>query len=484
MFNSIKRIFPAFCIVALLANACAKWVDVKPSIEVRSELIFAKEQTVQEALNGVYGAMGRAQGYGRNMTWGFVDAIAGVYDLSKLESYEVDAFGGNYNNTQTEDVIAALWNNTYNAIANANNLIDGIEKADPEIFTGNNKNVIHGEALGLRAMMHFDLLRLFGARVGSAGWSQPTIPYVKEYTSNITERSSGPDVIEQILDDLAVAERLLSVDYIRNDNGTDLLRGRKVRLNYYAIKALQARVYMWINDLPKALEAATAVIEVANEKFAWTGFNGMTDLVTFSGFDYIFSSENIFSLYSNNLRNYIEGKLINIATTGTLLPALATHYSLSESMRQEAYEAGGAGATDFRSTYMIGLEIKGGNLSTLVYKKIHQTSEGPSGRTRPFTRAENRLPMIKVAEMFYIASECLADTHPDQAIAYLNTVRTNRGIPIPLSPNLSATDIRAEIRKEYRKEFPCEGQYFYFLKRTGELNRILPIPKRELEYGF
>ena len=473
-------------VLSVLAS-CAKWTDVKPSIEVRSKLVFSDEATVQEALNGVYGRMTQTAGYGRNMTWGFVDVMGEVYNGTQLANYEIEAVNGRFNNTSAEQVIEQMWNNTYTAIANANNLISSIEEADPAIFSGDSKNRIKGEALGLRAMLHFDLLRLFGPAVGSTAWNQPILPYVTVYSSHVTPRNTGPDIITRLLEDLQVAEDLLKEDPIRMTSVLDELRARKVRFNYYAVKALQARIYLWIGDKPKALEAATVVINAVSEKFPWTTRAGVEETKTNTFYDYILSSENIFSLYVNNLRTYIDTKLVNIAVDASVTPKYLAHYSTTEEIRQEVYEAAGPGVTDFRNILMIGEEQWEGTLNALLYKKLHQGEESTnSNKKRPQTYAANRIPLIKTAEMFYVAAECLADTHPDQAVGYLNTVRTNRGMDDQylLPTNLSPADVHAEIRKEYRKEFPCEGQFFYYRKRMGERNYILPLPQWEQEYGF
>lgn len=58
--------------------------------------------------------------------------------------------------------IDAMWSKMYNMLANVNNLLDNIDKRQ-SVFTGDNYNIIKGEALGLRAYIHFDLLRLFAS---------------------------------------------------------------------------------------------------------------------------------------------------------------------------------------------------------------------------------------------------------------------------------------------------------------------------------
>lgn len=97
---------------------------------------------------------------------------------------------------------------------------------------------------------------------------------------------------------------------------------------------------------------------------------------------------------------------------------------------------------------------------------------------------------MRISELYYIAAEAAPDTKT--AIDYLNLVFASRGI-LALPQN---ADVMAEVKKEYRKEFFAEGQFFYFYKRLNAskiddspvLNMtaqqyIFPIPEDEKIYG-
>jgi len=90
-----------------------------------------------------------------------------------------------------------------------------------------------------------------------------------------------------------------------------------------------------------------------------------------------------------------------------------------------------------------------------------------------------------------IGAECTIDSDPVKSLQYLNTIRTNRGLPA-LPSNVVLSD---EIHKEYVKEFLGEGQLFYFFKRRGYGNipywgtavdnkeYVLPVPDKEKEFN-
>ena len=74
-----------------------------------------------------------------------------------------------YDNPKSEEVINSIWNNMYNAIANVNILLQGIED-HRGILAADEEKIYEGEAYALRAFLHFDLLRLFGkSYVSGAG---------------------------------------------------------------------------------------------------------------------------------------------------------------------------------------------------------------------------------------------------------------------------------------------------------------------------
>ncbi len=101
------------------------------------------------------------------------------------------------------------------------------------------------------------------------------------------------------------------------------------------------------------------------------------------------------------------------------------------------------------------------------------------------------IPVLKIAEIYLIGAECTKESDPVASLAYLNTIRTNRGLP-PLPSNANLTD---EIHKEYVKEFLGEGQLFYFFKRNGYGNipywgtpvgyneYVFPLPDKEKEFN-
>src|SRR4030095_14236999 len=130
-----------------------------------------------------------------------------------------------------------IWNNLYISIANVNNLLENAETRQ-NVFTGNNYNTTKGEALGLRAFLHFDLLRMFAPSPAAAGLNVPAIPYITKLSPYAIPTSTTGAVIDSCVADLLTAQSLLS--------DADLTTSR---FTFWAVRGLLARIYLYKGDL-------------------------------------------------------------------------------------------------------------------------------------------------------------------------------------------------------------------------------------------
>lgn len=467
------------CLAVFGMTSCSNWLEVKPKTEMEAEDLFSTEDGFKESLAGCYTIMTKSSLYGREMTFGLVDAIAQQWNISSTDNTNAyyDASRYDYEATTTKSMVDSIWISGYNMIANVNSILEYIDEKQ-DVFTGDNYEIIKGEALALRAYMHFDLLRLFGVN-GTSTTTEDGIPYVTELTKNITRTVSPQQVIANAVDDLEEAIALLEVDPILTgrdvageDNG--YLANRQYHLNYYAATALLARVQLYGGLMADARENAMTIIRAhENEgKFPWVEQDAVTGGSSISK-DRVFSSELLFCLNMRKLANYIDGYF-----TSTQRP-LKTRLSASElypvpELRSELFET-----------------IDG---NAEVPSKLRQMEAGTDSGTGQYEEpVRDRMPMIRMAEMYYIVAECDMAT-PEDALESLNKVLTGRGY---MEENLLSTStvstsaaVLTEIQNEYQREFICEGQLFYFYKRQGvaeingqQVKYQLPKPDDELEFG-
>ena len=132
----------------------------------------------------------------------------------------------------------------------------------------------------MRAFCHFDILRLFGQLP-----QQPTqtvqLPYAEIASTEMVPYYPYEEFVEKVIRDYDEAERLLgysdpilrfSFDEL-NDAGlinegevkSDFELNRGCRLNYWAVKALKARMYLYTGNKELACRYAKEVINAELE---------------------------------------------------------------------------------------------------------------------------------------------------------------------------------------------------------------------------
>lgn len=452
-------------------TSCEKWFDVDPRIEIKESDIFSDESGYFDALIGVYSIMGRRALYGDELTMGSIDAIPQIYYIgynSAHPLYYISTF--DYQNTRVRPTIDAMWSNMYEAIVNINNLLAHIDNADPAMFESNNYNLIKGEALGLRAYLHFDLLRLFGPSF-MMDKDRKCIPYVTTVSKQNTPYSSPEEVVKHCFEDLNEAATLLVDDPVINtiSNEDNIYRmNRTTRMNLYAVQALCARIYHYAGDKANALRYANMLIDNDRLNLISSTMSVRTDR--------LISSELLFALFVDNLSTWADDHFRH--------SSYGYDYYQMQFYMDEFFDKNTGYGNDIR--YDAQFDVDGTNLKLNKYI----TKDGES------YNAKYRVPMLRLSEMYYIAAESTGDI--DEATDLLNSVRRARALEPMTFADFDA--VEAYLTKEYRREFYGEGQLFYRYKWLNSDNiadgylvknvssrkeevYILPLPDQEQEFG-
>lgn len=432
--------------IALLLSSCNDWLDVQPSSQVEDTELFETESGYKEALAGVYSSMVSTKTYAKEATYGFIGVLGQEWDFYYSAQYD-DAAAYNYDAAMPTGYIRELWANSYSGIANVNNLLRHID-SHPGLFSKDNYGVIKGEALALRAFLHFDLLRCFGVSY-AVNPDQPAIPYSTALSYRVFPQLPVHEVAEKVITDLLAAEALLKTsDPIITDRKIDetvdngYLINRQMHLNYYAVKALQARVYLWMGENDKALDAAEEVIE--SGKFTWSTVANMQ-----AGYDRCFADEHLFALNNLTLTADIADKFF----------ADGSQYSFAVT-RDRLLDYFENATQDYRYTFL----FKSGSATHANNRYITKYDES-SGTS---TYYKYKMPLIRLSEMYLIKSEVeYRQGDADAAKATLNKLRKARNLPgIDELP----ADFDLELIREYRREFLGEGQLFFLYKRLNRAN--------------
>lgn len=487
----MKKIGLIVALLATITTSCSNWLDVEPKTEIKSDIMFETEVGFKDALIGIYLVMAERDLYGRELTAGMIDVLGQQYDLIENSSGVNTLFQKyDYTSSTSAAVINSTWNKMYFAIANINNLLYTIDLRKGSIHP-THYAIIKGEALGLRAFLHFDLLRMFSygnLAKNPAQLNDLSIPYVYDYDRSITKQSTVKQVIENVRKDLTEAQELLADfdpwgggaqgdDYVL-PNDDKFYTNRQRRFNYWAVVATQARLCMWEGNISKAQEFATSFIDSweVRTKIKWITKEGIDGEDT--KFDPTFSTEHIFQLNATKQFDYLEDLIDPTYNKPNKNINLLCHkYERASAL----FPTPGVGASDYRWTRLY-------NKTEYSFKKFMDNDD--------IREIKNVMPMIRMTEVYYIAAECAAQQGDSKAAAgYLNKVRDNRGVAnsFTLEDSLSIEQLMKEIETEYRKEFLCEGQIFYFYKRLGYASipgvvastpvYKIPLPEDEVNIG-
>lgn len=484
MKKNIKYLFAILILFAV--TSCKKnWFDVTASNQIKAEDQFKVPEGFKDALMGIYIGMTNPALYSKDMTWNLVDLLSRQYETLPTLALYSDVQQYKYETTKARRYIDALWQNQYNVIANINSALDEIENG---VLNKIDYEIIKGELLGLRAFLHFDLLRLYGA-FNYANRPElsttPAIPYVMSLSKELTPQLSYDKTFDLIEKDISDALELLMQDpvypqagrssgYYDEVNINGFYDHREQRMNYYAVKALQVRVDLWKGGSGNLANAAVNAEDIINNSMAH-----LRDPANSVGTDKILSGEQLFSLNVTGF-GVILAQFFNAEST-TNYDALLILRPNAETLFETANQ--NIGAADIRFNGLLTPQSRG-----MVSTKLQQTQNNPF---------KDIMPLIKLPEMYYAVAEASIETNLPKAITYLNQVRVSRGILEPIPETADKEQVRSELMKEFRKEFIAEGQLFFFYKRKGikeipglaagsnadDKIYMLPYPDNEIEFG-
>ena len=382
--KKIYTIIFASCLAAISLSSCSDWLDVRPADEIKEEYLFETGNGYRTALNGIYRKLATFDLYGSNLSWGLIDSWGQVYDLDKAP----DRGGGKamkklsqflYKNSELTPTTDAMWSAAWNIIANCNNLAQQVAEEDTMLFykRTQEKNMILGEAIALRAYMHFDLLRIYAPSLAMNPGDRLFIPYVDKYPSYLADRQTVSYCLERIIADLVEAQKILKdVDksseftsanrFTKSPSGEErFVWYRGFHLNYHAVTAELARVYLYAGQPEKAYEAAKLLIDINADKGYYravtSSYSGPLNIENGNIKMY---EDIIFALYSTDQTDWdLE---INHASDNTTKPDDEKYLALSDAMVTKFFE--NESGKDWRLKYQLGPNTSS-YYRSLKYKK-------------------------------------------------------------------------------------------------------------------
>lgn len=463
---------------SFLFASCGNWLDVLPKSETDEKEMFETANGYYSSLTGVYINMGSSELYGANLTLTLTEPLGQQYSVNESEPEREKWKNFDYTTTEAQNNLLKVWSKMYNNIVNCNLLISHLREEERTLFEAGVKETLLGEALGLRAYMYFDLVRMFNESLNVDPNSQK-VPYKTDFGLTIGTSFTTSEVLKYILDDLTEARELLkNHDPIVTDKSYRdkyLNYSRNKRMNYYAVCGLMARACLWQGDYRQAYDNANLVIN--SGKFRFIEENEITET----------------DLYGNELKSdrlFVPELLFGLYTESILEVSRTRYEGLSRDFIQSTncYTHGDLRLTAWHADNRL-------NKINLIKYKRSSSSENSDHYGDPL------VPMLKLGEMYLIASEAALNDPSinEDPREILNTFKQNRKAT-EVALNATDDEIADEITHEYICEFRGEGQLFWYYKRINK-NAIdngnylgttiqidpkvytFPLPQYEIDFG-
>ena len=445
--KQLKRFrFIAFIALVLNSTSCDDFVEVPlPNSQLTGTTVFESELTANAAMAQIYIQL-RDGGILTGLPTGG-SLNLGLYS-DELRDYTTSAISQPiYNNSLTDDnaTVGSLWRLSYSQIYNVNSIIEGLNSSTS--LSTSFKEQLKGEALFVRALVHFYLMQIYG-----------NIPYIKTTNYEINRqvpRQTSTEVYNAIVIDLEESIELLSETYVSADNA---------RPNKMAARALLARVFLYMDRNADAIEQASNVI--GSSLYVWE-----TDL------NKVFLRNSTTTIWqfasATAVRNTNEGTTFIFVSGPPPLCALQNDFI-------NAFEVG-----DQRKVKWTKAVTNGTTTWHHPFKYKLRTATSSS---------QEYSVVLRLAEQYLIRAEARAkEGDLSGAIEDIDLIRNTAGLPNTTA--VTNSEILDEIQKQRRFELFTEyGHRFFDLKRSGTITTVLsavkpgwnstdvlwPIPQSEL----
>lgn len=435
-----KQLFTicCFCLLAAGLVSCKKWMDLKPTDGIIREDFWKTKEDVHSAVIACYASLlGDLEGSDKSLSelfflWGELraDMLTATPGTTAEELQIMNV------NTVTSNSITN-WSMAYKVINYCNTVLDyapAVLANDPT-FTQASLDAYLSEAKALRALIYFYLVRTYGdvplKLTATSSDQQLTYPV----------KAKKEDVLAQIVADLKEAETKAVTTYGAADKD-------KGRITQYTINAIQADVYLWMDDYANCITACDKVINA--KKFGLVAGNA----AWFSSLYYNGNSaEGIFEFQFNTQKNNTFYSMFAISNRRFM----AANKVMDQVFTTSDFQADirGEGASVLSASNMIWKQV-GANATTL----------------RPQSSSYAHWIIYRYADILLMKAEALSQLKtPDagaQALALVYTVRT-RANALPGTDNNPAPNdyegIAKFILEERSREFMFEGKRWYDVLR-------------------
>lgn len=451
------------CLTALSVAGCNQFLEPKPTDVLAPENFYRSAADAVSAVNSVYSQSQWVY------FWIWYESDVASDDAFATPNYGADGHQlASYTFDPTLWSINDLWTNAYITINKANIVLD---RVPPIVMDVTERNRVLGEAHYLRALMYFQLVRMFG-----------DVPLMEHEAKSVADakiaRTPAAQVYALIVSDLQTAMNDLPPSY----SGADLGRATSG-----AATSLLAKVYLNQKDYNNAAKFAGQVMSSGQYSLnaRW--------LDNFKISDEFVNPESIFEI-NYGAPEQTPGVVGSVQTLFTLPsgfpggdaygliqvnPDLIALYSANDQR--------GNGATYMTSPYTtaLGDVVTWGVPNGAAFHKWIDETDSKDMTARSWQQMPNNWIIQRYADVVLIYAEAVSSggtATNGTAEAALNQIRARGGISTV--SGLGSAALTDSIRVERRREFAFEGQRWFDLSRWGILDATVKAKTLQMQALF
>lgn len=442
-------------LAASLSSCVNDWLDVAPSDGTDADAALTSSSDLAAARTGMYKAL-----KGNSSLVDYYGQQFFVYgDVHAGDDYQYNNLGGsnrasfyydmNYQTasefTSSTSSSNVAWKSPYIVIGRANRIIAAAEGGALSDAAEAKATIDQyaAEAKVLRALAHFDLVRIYGKPYTEDQGASLGVPLVTEVLESNAKpaRSTVAEVYTQVVKDLTEA-------ISSNALATETEPGY---VSVWGAKAILSRVYLNMGDYANALSVAEDIIKNSGAAL-WTRDQYLKawDASTPNESEFLFRLNVAGSTDSNDLNGIgnlqqREGYKEMVATKKFVDMLTSDPEDVRNEMFLPATAAKEVATYGTNKVYLNKLRGQGGNLRNVTI-----------------------VPIIRLSEVYLTAAECaFRNNDKTKAVEYLNDLVKNRTTTVASLATVDNITLE-RILIERRKELIGEGQRYFDALRNNE----------------
>ncbi|WP_378104623.1 RagB/SusD family nutrient uptake outer membrane protein [Chryseobacterium sp. sg2396] len=426
----MKKIICTLSILSLLGSCSSDLLNTLPEADKVTSNFYKDASQIEQGVNGVYGSLQYTGQYKQGLlTIGEIPSDNTFDEVPANDNFTYGEFDF-FTIQPTNSLIENAWKDNYVGIQQANIILNRIGSIT-DMSEGTKKTRI-GEMKLLRALMYFNLVRIFG-----------DVPLVTQETTDVNSyfgqsRTPANEVYNFVEGELKEAITLLPA--------TAAQKGRATK---GAALGILGRVLMTRNKFSEALPYLSQIDGL--------GYSLLSDVTKIFDVTNKNNAEIIFDVqFASGLNGNSEGSnaFQLFSPSGTVSGAKGHNLPTKEVYNLYS-------SADKRRNAYIGLTNNGVPYTKKLVKTSSAVDDGGSN-----------VVVIRLADVYLMMAECYAQTNDlTNANLYLNKIKTRAGIT---NVNLTSQQaLLAEIDKERRLELIGEGHRWFDLVRTGKAVQVM-----------